>query len=106
MSESTFFIFFIFLFAVLPCAVAGYYISVKQHRYLISGWDDAKYTDPQQAAALIGNTLMLLSIIIIVFLLLFGFELLSTFFIIYFAMGLMAFLVVSIVYVHKKYRAK
>ena len=106
MPESTFELFFVFLFAVLPCAVAGYYISIKQHRGLISGWDDAKYTDPQQAATVIGNTLMLLSVIIFTFTMLFGFELVPKSFVNYFVTIVIILPVGSLIYVHKKYGVK
>ena len=106
MPESTFEFFFVFLFAVLPCAVAGYYISIKQHRGLISGWDDAKYSDPQQAATVIGNILMLLSVIIVIFTLLYGFEFVPKSFINYFVMVVITLPIGSLIYVHKKYGVK
>ncbi len=106
MPESTFEFLFVFLFAVLPCAVAGYYISIKQHRGLISGWNDAKYTNPKQAATVIGNVLMLLSVIIALFTLLFGYDLVPKSYVNYFVMVVIILPIVSLVYVHKKYGVK
>jgi hypothetical protein len=106
MPESTFEFLFVFLFAVLPCAVAGYYISIKQNRGLISGWDDSKYTDPQRAATVVGNILMLLSIIIFIFTILYGIELVPKFFVNYFVMVVIILPIGSLVYVNKKYGVK
>jgi hypothetical protein len=102
MTESTFIIFFTLLFGVLPCAVAGYFISFKQQRGLISGWDDAKYKDPQKAAKIIGNSLLLLSVIILIFSFLLGFELLPKH-IINYSIIVVIIPIGSLIYAHKKY---
>lgn len=106
MFELDFVIFFVFLFAVLPCAVAGYFISVKQKRGLISGWNDEKYNDPEKAATVLGNILMLLSIIILIFSLLFSYEMLPKSSINYFVMVIIVLPVGALIYVHNKYGVK
>ncbi len=55
----------IMLFAVaFPCILGGYLIAIKQKRHLISGWDEAKISNPEAYAKLLGNGLFLLGLLI------------------------------------------
>lgn len=52
----------IILFGSLPCAILGYLIGVKQMRHLLSGWDESKVEHPEAYAALVGKSLVLMSV--------------------------------------------
>jgi hypothetical protein len=52
----------IILFGSLTCAILGYLIGVKQMRHLLSGWDESKVAHPEAYAALVGKSLVLMSI--------------------------------------------
>lgn len=62
---------FVAIFAIIPCAVFGYVIAVKQQRTLITFWDDAKYSDPVAAARMLGHSLMLMASLLLLTQLLF-----------------------------------
>ena len=51
----------IVLLGSLPCAVLGYLIAVKQRRHLISGWDEARTSDPQAFANLVGYSMIVMA---------------------------------------------
>ena len=60
------------IFAIIPCAVFGYVIAVKQQRTLITFWDDVKYSDPAAAAKTLGRSLMLMASLLLFIQLLFA----------------------------------
>ncbi len=105
MSESTIVIFFV-IFVVLPCAISGYLIAVKQRRGLIFGWNDDSFINPKKAATVIGHILILLSVIILIYSILYAFELLPKYLLNFFFMIIIALPIGSQVYIHKKYGVK
>ncbi|MCC5878613.1 MAG: hypothetical protein JJU03_01780 [Idiomarina sp.] len=94
---------FVAIFAIIPCAVFGYVIAIKQQRTLITFWDDAKYTDPTAAARALGNSLMLTASLLLFIQLLFAAGLIheSTAGLLSFASS--ALPVAALVYIRRRY---
>ena len=74
-------------------------------RGLISFWDDAKYTEPQKAANIIGYSLIILSLGLAALALLIGFKLISDTLIHYFMVVVLVPFGAAI-YARKKYGLK
>ncbi|MEM1187656.1 MAG: DUF3784 domain-containing protein [Pseudomonadota bacterium] len=62
MSEVTIGALIAFVGAVIPCAVLGYLIAVKERRNLIAGWNEEKVRDAKAFGTLIGWSLMALAV--------------------------------------------
>lgn len=106
MGEAILILFLMFIFVVFPCGILGYLISIKQQRYLIAGWNDEKYKDPEKAAAVIGRSMIWIAFASLIVSLFLMFEFFHDYTVTAFIFFIVFYPVGTLIYVNKKYKIR
>ena len=92
--------------AVLPCLICGYLIAFRDRRYLISGWNDSKYSDPEGAAKTVGISLMLMAFLLAVITLFWCIQVITETVLIYCIVPVSIVPILALIYAKTRFGAK